>query len=258
MAADAALECIKALVRRFHIDCVLFREDNFFVQRKRVEAIARGLMENRVGIKWAASCRINYFAHYAPEFIDLLRQSGCVLLTFGVESGADRVLKFIRKDITVDLVLQTARKVRDSGIRGTYHFMGGFPGETREEFLETCHLIDTLMTIAPESVVREMSVFAPYPGIGLIPECVKHGYTEPDNLEAWIDMDWTNPHRPWLTGEQSRFISDAQFLIARLAHRNPAVRTWARLRWKQLLRNPHGITLTERPLMDRVKRYLAR
>lgn len=256
LPADAAVERIVDAVQRFNLDCVSFREDNFFVSRSRVEAIARRLIEEKIGIKWAASCRINYFDRYSDEFIDLLRRSGCVLLTFGVESGCDRVLKAIRKDITVDQVRRVAKRLQTAGIRSTYHFMGGFPGETTPEFIETCRLIDELRRLGSEVVVREMSIFAPYPGVGLIPECVKGGYEEPQDLEAWIRMDWANPRRPWLTERQSRVISDAQFLIARLNHPNPLARAWVNARWRQLLASKDGITLSERPLLGLVRRLL--
>ena len=256
MEADAAVDQVKSLVSRFKLDCVLFREDNFFVQRKRVERIAQRLIDEKVGIRWAASCRVNYVANYTPEFLQLLKKSGCVQLTFGVESGSDRVLDFIGKGISVEQVLAAAAKLNEAGIRGTYHFMGGFPTEMMGEFLDTCRLIDKLMAIAPDIVVREMSVFAPYPGVALIPECMRLGYTEPANLEGWVEMDWANPRRPWLSEEQSRLISDAQFIIARLGHRSGVIRAWARSRWRKLLRSRKGIRLAERPAIEFLKRNL--
>ncbi len=256
--AGACVARIKATVERFGVDGISFREDNFFVQRARIEAIARALIEQKIRVKWAASCRIDYAAHYTPAFLELLRESGCVLLTFGVESGSDRVLEFIQKNISVAQVLDVAHKMKESGIRATYHFMGGFPTETIEEFLATCRLIDTLRAIAPDTVVREMSIFAPYPGIGLIPACAQRGYREPQSLEEWVEMDWSHPERPWLTLEQSRLIADAQFLIARLAHPNPAVRAWTQRRWRQLVGSARGIRLPERPWFEAARRVLRR
>lgn len=253
---DAAVAKLKDLKNRFDIDCVLFREDNFFVNRRRVELILSQMVKERLGLKWAASCRIDYFHKYTPEFIRLLKESGCVLLTFGVESGHDRVLKFIKKFITVDMVLEVAQKVNDSGLGGTYHFMGGFPSETVEEFLDTCRLIDKMLHLAPSMVARELSVFTPYPGLGLIAECAKCGYREPIRLEDWTDMDWTNPRRPWLTKAQSRLIGDAQWLIARLAHPNRAYRSWIRMRWNQLINSARGAALVERPAIEFIKRRL--
>jgi len=248
--APAALGKIRALVKRFGLDCVSFREDNFFVNRARVEAIARGLVEEGPRIKWAASCRINYFDKYDDAFIGLLKRSGCALLTFGVESGNDRVLEFVRKGISVESVLRVAKRVQAAGIRGTYHFMGGFPSETPDEFIDTCRLIDQLRRLGPDAVVREMSIFAPYPGVGLIPECMARGHIEPAGLEGWIEMDWTNPQRPWLSAAQSRLISDAQFLIARLAHPQRLIRRWANTRWAQLLDRGPTMRLPERPTIE--------
>jgi radical SAM superfamily enzyme YgiQ (UPF0313 family) len=252
--AAQALEKIRGLAERFNLDCVSFREDNFFVNRGRVEAIARGLIENGPRIKWAASCRINYFDKYDDAFIDLLKSSGCVLLTFGVESGNDRVLEFIRKGIKVEAVVNVARRVQAAGIRGTYHFMGGFPTETADEFIDTCRLIDRLRRLGPDVVVREMSIFAPYPGVGLIPECVSRGHVEPADFEGWIGMDWANPQRPWLTARQSQLISDAQFLIARLSHPSALVRAWANARWMQLLERGPRMRLPERPAVELLRR----
>jgi len=92
--------------------------------------------------------------------------------------------------------------------------------------------------------------------VKLIPECMRLGYTEPANLEAWVDMDWANPRRPWLSEDQSRLSSDAQFIIARLGHPNGLIRAWARSRWRKLLRSRKGIHLAERPAIEFLKRNL--
>lgn len=260
--ADTAFAQLKAHVERFSLDCVVFREDNFFVDRRRVERLAQRMIDERLGIKWTASCRVDYFATYEREFIELIRRSGCVLITFGVESGSDRVLEFIRKDLTVEMVHKVIRTMKESGIRGTYHFMGGFPTETEGELLDTCRLIEEARSIAPEAIVREMSVFTPYPGSSLVDVCRRMGYQEPENLQGWCDMDFRagqDPSlRPWLSRRQSKLIADVQFLIARLAHPNPVVRTWANRRWRQVLSSDHGISLVERPAIELARRILGR
>ena len=257
LEAGEVVQRIKSFTKRFNVDCVLFREDNFFVNRKRVERIAQGLIDEDLGIKWAASCRINYFAEYSPEFIDLLKRSGCSLLTFGVESGSDRVLDFIHKDIKVESVIRVAKMLHESGIRSTFHFMGGFPTETIEEFLDTCRLIQSLMEISPDIVPREMSVMTPFPGLPILSDCIAGGFKEPENLEDWMDMDWWNSSaRPWLSEKQVRILEDALFLEARLLHPNSIVRNWVRLRWKQMLNRPYGVTLFERPAFNFLRRLL--
>ena len=94
------------------------------------------------------------------------------------------------------------------------------------------------------------------PAWGWCRSASRAGYVEPDGLEAWIEMDWSNPRRPWLTSAQSRLISDAQFLIARLAHPNPVVRGWANARWARLLQHGPGMTLVERPVLEFLRRLI--
>jgi len=255
LPAERVLEQLADLKRRFQVDGVLFREDNFFVNPHRVEAIAQGMVSHGLGMRWAGNCRIDYFERYDAAFIGLLKQSGCALLTFGVESGNDRVLKFMKKGITVAQVLAVAQRLRDARIAATYHFMGGLPGETEAEFLDTCLLIDRLIREDAENraVARELAVFGPYPGLVLTEEAVKRGYVLPDRLEGWTDLDWwSQSARPWLTRRHMRLLSDAQFLIARLSHAQPWVRAWIRLRWRQLLRTRRPLLLPERTLASRV------
>lgn len=254
--ADTTVARIKEVVERFGVDGVSFREDNFFVDQRRVEAIAQRLIDEQVGVKWAGSCRIDYFAKYEPAFVELLRRSGCALLTFGVESGSDRVLELVHKDITVDMAIETAKKVAAAGIRATFHFMAGFPTETTDEVIETCRLIERIRTIAPDAVIREMTVFAPYPGVGLVPLCIERGYREPDDLEEWAEMDWFSAERPWLTREQTRLIESAQFLIARLDHSNPLIRRYVNRRWHHLLNNVAPRPLPELPALRLAKRLI--
>jgi len=256
MPPETAVAKLKDLKKRFDIDHVLFREDNFYVNWHRVDDIAKLMIEEKLDLKWSASCRIDYFDKYKPEFLDTLKKSGCALITFGVESGNNRVLKLAEKNITVEQTLRVAEKVNQYGMVGSYHFMGGFPTETEEEFLDTCRLIDTMLEIAPSMVAREIAVFTPYPGLGLFEKCVEHGFKRPQSLEEWTEMDWLNPQRDWLSPRQQRLIADAQWLCARLWHPNKTYRRWIQNRWKQFIRSKNGTTIYERPAVHFVKKTI--
>lgn len=258
MPPHIVVEKLKDLKKRFDIDHVLFREDNFFVNWHRVDDIAKLMIEQGIGLNWSASCRIDYFDRYKPEFLERIKKAGCAHLTFGVESGNNRVLKLAEKNITVDQTIRVAGKVNKYDMVGSYHFMGGFPSETEEEFLDTCRLIDTMLDIAPKMVAREIAVFTPYPGLGLFEECVKRGFKRPETLEEWSDMDWTNPKRAWLSPRQQNLIADAQWLCARLWHENRAYRSWINKRWRQFIRTPQGTPIYERPAIAIAKRAMGR
>ena len=256
MPPETAVAKLKDLKKRFDIDHVLFREDNFFVNWHRVDDIAQLMIKENLGLRWSASCRIDYMDRYKPDFLERIKQSGCAHLTFGVESGNNRVLKLAEKNLTVDQILRVAEKVNQHSLVGSYHFMGGFPSETEEEFLDTCRLIDTMLDIAPQMVAREIAVFTPYPGLGLFDECVKRGFKRPQSLDQWTDLDWTNPRRDWLTPRQQRLIADALWLCARLWHPNKTYRAWITRRWKQFIHSKRGTTIYERPAVALIKRAM--
>jgi radical SAM superfamily enzyme YgiQ (UPF0313 family) len=256
MPAETVVAKMKDIKKRFDVDHVLFREDNFYVNWHRVDDVAKLMIEENLDLKWSASCRIDYFDRYKPEFLERIKKAGCAHLTFGVESGNDRVLKLAEKNITVEQILRVAEKVNRYGMVGSYHFMGGFPSETEEEFLDTCRLLDAMLDIAPQMVAREIAVFTPYPGLGLFEECVRRGFKRPTSLDEWTDLDWTNPQRDWLTPRQQCLIADAQWLCARLWHPNPAYRRWINRRWKQFIHSKRGLTIYERPAVNFIKRRL--
>ena len=108
-----------------------FWDENFFVDLKRVSAIVDGMIERNLVIPWETTIRADYFSRpeMTDEFIAKLRKSGCYLLSFGAESGSQKILKKINKDITTEQILNSARQCLKHSIIPQYSFMVGLPGE---------------------------------------------------------------------------------------------------------------------------------
>ena len=67
----------------------------------------------------------------------LCKESGLRRLLVGVESGSDEMLKRIRKDIRIQQVYDTVRKMREHGIAGNFPFIVGFPDESDDSIRAT-------------------------------------------------------------------------------------------------------------------------
>ncbi|MFC1621056.1 B12-binding domain-containing radical SAM protein [Candidatus Omnitrophota bacterium] len=205
--ASKVIEDIDYLVKRFSLDGLNFLGDNFFVDKKRVVHICEEIIKRNINIKWHADCRIDYFVKYEDSFIDLLKRSGCELLTFGVESGSERMLEVINKDISLGDLFKANKKLKDWQIGVNYHFMAGFPEEKKEDVFETYNVMLKLSNEYPGAVFLGPSVYTPYPGTPLYDRSIEMGLKPPDKLEEWARFDWDgNSSLPFITPEYSKWL----------------------------------------------------
>lgn len=145
---DLVIKNIDQLYLKYKIDGVIFQEDNFFLKEKRVIEILTRLKKYNIG--WKANSRISYFKKivHDEQFMNLLVDSQCHVLQFGIESGSDRVLKLINKGINVKDVVQVNKELAKYNISVRYNFIIGFPTESRNEIEQTLELIDKLTCCA--------------------------------------------------------------------------------------------------------------
>lgn len=190
LSAGRLLDIVGELKYKYGVDAINFVADNFFVDTNRVYEICQGLIERKFDIKWHSDIRIDAFLRFNDELVKLIKESGCTTLTFGVESGSDRVLEIIQKDITVDDVLKAHKKAVDFDFKMNYHFMIGFPGEDKKDIIETLKLIRVLKK-DKNAVIYGPSTYVPYPGTPLYDRSVAMGFISPQRLEDWVDYDWS-------------------------------------------------------------------
>ena len=200
MRAEVLLDDIEHLRRRFDLSGIKFYDADFFINLNRASAFAQGLVERRLGLAWAASINPNDVRkarRLQPDMLTQMAESGCCRLLMGVESGSDRVLaEIIEKEITANEIVDVAKEIASYGIRGSYTFIVGFPGETPDEEDDTYRLIDRLQTLSPTPETR-VHVFAPYPGTPLYSKALEHGYQPPSTLEGWSTYDYYEALTPW-------------------------------------------------------------
>jgi radical SAM superfamily enzyme YgiQ (UPF0313 family) len=255
-SAEKVVEELKFLVEKYHIDGLNWREDNFFVDKKRVEAICLGMIREGLNIKWHSDSRIDYFAGYDDDFIELLRQSGCSRITFGVESGSQKVLNIIKKDITVEQVLEVNRKMRKHGIRCMYHFSFGFMGESMDDVRQTVSLADTLLRENPNAGIWPPSMYTPYPGTPLFEESVRRGFKVPQELEQFISLFWAISNLPWISVEQGKKLAKINFVMSGYASGIPLVKQWFGYRFRRLLKTNEPGLMPEKPVVDFVRQLI--
>lgn len=228
---------IEYLVDNFGLDGIDFVADNFFVDKKRVTEICTELIKRKIKITWHTDCRIDYFSKYEDSFIELLKESDCKVLTFGVESGSQRILNSIYKDITLDEILLVHKKLKKWGILPSYHFMAGFPGETKVDLLATYETMIRLYDQNPKTTLIGPSIYTPYPGTPLYFKCVEMGYQPPQKLQDWAILDGiVDPNMPFRNPIYSRWLINSVAIVQRISHNYKWSRWWFRLRTKIIIK----------------------
>ena len=197
-SSENVLKDLEYIVNKFNLKQINFDDDNFFVHRKRVEEICRGILERNFNIDWYATCRINYFAKYNSEFINLLKDSGCKKILFGAESGSTNILKSIDKDIEVEETISAVKKCKEAGIIPILSFMCGFSNETREDVDKTLDFIDKIKEIYDKVLINGLFLFTPFPNTPLANKLREMGYQPPPNLEEWGKILYGHvTNQPW-------------------------------------------------------------
>lgn len=207
-SAEKVLDDLEKLIQLpyFRNKPIRFWDEDFFVDIDRAKKIIQGIIDRDFNIQWETTVRADYISENRidDEFLFLLKKSGCYLLSFGGESGSEKVLKQINKGITPEQIMNSARQTLKHDITPQYSFMVGLPEETRDDIYRTIYLIDKLTDLSPDVQILGPQAFRPYPGSVLYGQCLASGWTTPGTLTGWAEvvkneLNYLSPRNfPWV------------------------------------------------------------
>lgn len=140
---DAVIDEMSGLIRtgfrEFH-----FIDPTFSIDLDRAARLCEALIRRLPRpVFWTCKNRIDTVT---PDLLKLMRRAGCYMISYGVESGDDRVLARLRKNLTAADIRRTLRATRAASIRTLAYILIGAPGETRESVRRTVDLLKTEKT----------------------------------------------------------------------------------------------------------------
>ena len=175
---------IKHVKEKYKTKEFYFRDDSFTVNKKRVSDLCKLIREEDVCIYWGCDTRADLID---SDVLDQMKSAGCTSISLGVESGSDRILKFIKKGVTKNQLSSAAALIRKAGIQWSAFFMIGFPTETRSEIEET---ISFMKELDPDHAT--FSIVTPYLGTEIYDYSVKAGRIQ-SNVK-WERLSHQSPH----------------------------------------------------------------
>lgn len=263
---DLIIKEIKIVLQKFNPTLIGMMDDNFFINKKFVEDFCDRLKEEGMDIKWSTSSRVNYFDNFDDAFLIKLKNSGCISLAFGAESGSKKILTYLKKDITPEQIFNAAVKCVKYDITPIFSFMIGLPGETKEDRLETMKLIKKLKAVSNKVGFTTIQILRPYPGGEIYQDCLKYGIYEPKTLEEWenkskVSLGYLNAaDLPWIDCPEdieiiSKYYSKSTNNYLLLLNINPLFKNLFRIRTRMFGDLSHAYVKSENKNIKKLIKY---
>ncbi len=137
-------------------------DDTFTMRTDRVIQICKKIIEKNLKITWFAISRVN---HVNEEMLCWMRKAGCIQISYGVESGSEKIRAMLNKDIKTDDIKRAFAMTIGYGILARAYFIYGSPGENGKTIQETIDLIHEIKPLGAIFYILDI-----FPGTALYEE----------------------------------------------------------------------------------------
>ena len=181
---------------RYRVTAFRFVDDLFLGYERFIRKCMAAFSVHDIGSRyvWDATGRINILHRADDELLDELAANGLREVALGIESGSERLLRYMGKRITPDMTRSVVHRLVSRGICVKGYFILGFPTETRAELAATVRHVYDLWRIAesqPGSFRASVFEFRPYPGTPEWRRLLATGQYEPKQLLDYTAVDLT-------------------------------------------------------------------
>lgn len=182
-SVDAILAEIQLLyhthgIREFHII-----DDNFTFNKPFAKDFLLKLKDLNLDISWAVPNGIRMDT-LDDEILSLMKETGLYLISLGIESGSDRILEKMKKNMTVEKVRHYVRMIRKHDIDIAGFFILGFPTETVEDIKKTITL-----SLELDLLRANFFTYLPFPGTESYTELQQQGKLDTLDLKRFYFMN---------------------------------------------------------------------
>lgn len=166
-SAESIIDEIEVLVEKYGVREIRFWDDLFTIDKERVEKICFGLIRRNLKINWSCDSRVDTVT---DGLLRLMKKTGCWQISYGIESGSQKILDLLEKEIELDEVRNTIEITKKVGLSTRGYFMLALPGDTRETMKET---IEFAKSLNLDHAV--FTLYSPYPGTESYSSLTKYG-----------------------------------------------------------------------------------
>ena len=182
----------KKVKELYNVKNITIYDENMTFNKNRLVSLCNELVKNKLNITWSCDMRADFVARNL-DVLELMYQSGCRSINFGIESGNQKVLDFYRKGESLEDIEKAVRFTHEARINTTGFFILGGPTETEGTINDSIRFASRLkldyavpfyFTPFPGSVIfKDISKFGAYAedwdqSSGLAPLFIPHDLTK--------------------------------------------------------------------------------
>ncbi len=179
-AGNVAEEFLKIQQYFPQVQEIVFEDDTFSVDSRRVEEVSDALIAAGSKLPWTANTRANL----SLEAMKKMHRAGCRMIIVGYESGSQTILNGVSKGTTVEQNLSFAKRARKAGLLVHGCFMAGNPGETKQTLAATLK-----MAIKLKPDTAQFFPIMAYPGTRLYQQYRLSGNLRTEDYRQWLTAD---------------------------------------------------------------------
>jgi radical SAM superfamily enzyme YgiQ (UPF0313 family) len=169
-SAEYIFKLFKYLQQTFGIHDFIIHDDTFLVNKSRTMQFCKLLLDGKLNIRWYVQAKTNLVDQ---EILHAIKQAGCWIIAYGLESGSRDLLKNLNKGTTPEINTQALQQAKAAGLITKGFFMLGTINETADSIKATMQYIKNN---AKYLDLITISKFTPFPNTPDYARALEHGF----------------------------------------------------------------------------------
>ncbi len=169
-SVDNIISEIKELKCRYNIKGVVFSDELAIYSKERAYQLCDRIKD--LGIKWGCQGRVNVVD---LKLLRYMKKCGCRWVGYGIESGSQKILDNMNKQVTVQQNEEAINNTVRAGMYPYVQIMFGYPGEDRETIQDTVDFFKRIHYIPPNPLTSyvDIKLTTPFPKTKLYKEAIE-------------------------------------------------------------------------------------
>jgi len=151
---EKVIRRIEEMIARFNVGAIILADECFGASRKWLERFCE--LIKPLDLLWrVGGMRVDVVS---PEIIEMMKDAGCRVVIYGMESGSERILKVMEKGVSLEQNIDAARWSVTAGLYTIVQLVIGMPGEEPSTIEETGRYTGDVLTLSPSLSPLDVSI----------------------------------------------------------------------------------------------------